>query len=169
MKRKTKIYLWLLRLIEPIYLKLKQNCQNELSRMKRLASLKLGYEKWLWFQEYKRQRGIRAPSTKRTPLLSEQIEKKRQADCCHLKGRGLSIGIKDFNIWMHNYPDGRFLVRCLSCRKDWWQDLTTKEEWDIVVKPMMVSTTNTVTAGERVLHLPNAGKIRRIDLSKEGE
>ena len=87
----------------------------------------------------------------RTSLEHQAIRDKIQHDpktCLHLKGGRVSIGIKDYNVLTHTFPNGKIRVRCANCSRVWWN---TDVDWLDAVK-MAKQSTNCPSSSEVRMH-----------------
>lgn len=140
-----KFYFWLYNLITPWYEKLADKCKKEIRRVANAAVMKLGMEKWLWFQKYK---AARTPEQQYTILDSRNPK-----DCSHMKGgrygRGgrPGMGLVDYNISLHTFINEQVRARCNSCGKIWWSHLASAAEWSEIIR-MVESSTNSPSKSE---------------------
>lgn len=83
-------------------------------------------------------------------------------DCAHIKGgmmrplgadsaqfvgdkyAGSHLTVKDFNVSTHRYPNGRWIIKCLTCGKNWTKD---SPDWE-VAKMMSQQSSNTQSSSE---------------------
>jgi hypothetical protein len=83
----------------------------------------------------------------RTELQHREIRKRIQQDpktCRHLKGGGITNGVKDYNVLTHTFPNDRTRIRCANCSRVWWN---TDADWQDAVK-MVQQSTNTPSSSE---------------------
>jgi|ERR1700688_514279 len=83
----------------------------------------------------------------RTSLEHQAIRDKIQKDpktCRHLKGGGITNGVKDYNVLTHTFPNDRTRVRCGNCGRVWWN---TDADWQDALR-MVSQSTNTASSSE---------------------
>lgn len=156
-KQRTAYYL--LKMLEPSYLALRDYLQSELNRIENLKAIAKGQELFEKLQAYKAKQGPALP-TRESP---EARLTRRQTNCTHVKG-SRSATHRDYNLMHHFYIDGSQQIKCLSCGRPWWKTKTyTDTEWNVAIE-MMKSSTNTASSSE----LPAAVNDSRTQAEKDG-
>lgn len=152
---------------------------NDSAKMDLLLNLLLGQKERELKEQEAKQRGVDQQDFTARQESKAYFQKKvtDQSRCSHMKGNGTRTPSQaiDYNIGTHQYIDGRFEKKCLTCKAKWEQS-DTKEffvrngrkfhnwtgfGWDEVSR---WPSTNKITRSE----IPAAGKPESVPTSEDG-
>lgn len=136
-----QINYFILKLIEPYYIRLRNSLQRELNRIANFEAIAEGTRLWKKYRKGKPPAGT---------LYDGYVHAKlyglfQRADCPHLKGgRYARSANKDYAVYGHTFPDGTQRIKCMLCPKSWRPG---DSDWKEALK-MVEQSTNTWSSSE---------------------
>jgi hypothetical protein len=145
----TKFYIWIYSLLKPLWVRLETKVSSHIVAELKAKNLKEGLRLQALFRERRGEQPVNVPSV-RLPVVSfEEALKARQELCKHLKGgRDVKSACTDYNLMHHIFIDGSEVIKCLTCRKEWWDKKDFIDpDWDKAIE-MMSCSTNSMSSSE---------------------
>jgi hypothetical protein len=148
----AKFYFWVCNLLKPLWVRLETKVSYHIVAELKAKNLKEGLRLQALFRQRGGGRPVSVPSVRLPGVSFEKALKARQKRCEHPKGvRDVKSACTDYNLMHHVFIDGSEVIKCLTCRKEWWNKKDFIDpNWNKAIK-MMDCSTNSRTSSERPL------------------
>jgi hypothetical protein len=153
----TKFYFWVYNLLKPAWVRLETKVSSHIVAELKAKNLKEGLRLQNLFRKRRNKQPVSVPPVRLLGVsFWEEELKARQERCKHLKGgRHVKSACLDYNLMHHVFIDGSEVIKCLTCRKEWWNKKDfIDSDWDKAIK-MMGCSTNLMSSSE----IPSPGKL----------